>query len=364
MHIDVAVAQAIDLRPQVSKEIPKNPIPKWDSITDWYITDAPEAPVTVYCPDHGAFLAAGDLLNVAHEVRKTVTWTAGQSPSLEDWSLVYREVRYRVHKQSTVNGLMFMVRRAVKVQPELSLLGLPDAIQKYLLLREPYKDGGLVIICGGNGQGKSTTAAAVLHARVCEHGYFGLTVEDPVEFPLQGTYEAKNRLMGQIIQVPAKSSSFASDLRDALRCYPANSKGSMLLVGEVRSGAAAAELLRASVNGLLVITTIHAGDPIAAIERVLALAQSEMGPAEARNLLSHSLRVVIAQQLEARHLHVDALFSPDPNSGVGALIRADQIVQIGTIRNQQHIWMKRGNLLANLVEAHRRPSSQNMEISA
>ncbi|MCZ8256104.1 MAG: ATPase, T2SS/T4P/T4SS family [Polaromonas sp.] len=298
---------------------------------------------------------------VANEMRQAVTWTSGQSPNLEDWSLVYRDVRYRVHKQSTVNGLMFMIRRTIKVKPEIAALGLPSQIQRYLMLGEPFKDGGLVLICGGNGQGKSTTAAALLLARVSTHGYFGLTVEEPVEFPLQGTYQAKNGRLGYIIQVPAKSSSFASDLRDAMRCYPANSRGSMLLVGEVRSGAAAAELLRASVNGLLVITTIHAGDPIAALERILALAQSEMGPAESRSLLSHSLRAVIAQKLDAKQLYVDALFSPNANSGVASLIRTDQIPQIGSLHNQQQVWLKRGTLVESLIEAQRQRNEDHSE---
>jgi twitching motility protein PilT len=71
----------------------------------------------------------------------------------------------------------------------------------------------------------------------------------------------------------------------------------MLLVGEVRDGETAGELVRAAVNGTLVLTTIHASDPKTAVARLSALASQTLGRDSANDLVASAVRLVFHQKL-------------------------------------------------------------------
>lgn len=318
----------------------------WKDVSDWYIPEAEGQEVIVY---PGAVRAHGELLEHAAKLRELLVWRASQDLTAPaDWQLDYHEVAMRAHRQNTVDGTLYVLRRIPTELPVLEKLGLPEEIVRLMLQPNYGEQGGLVLVTGGPGHGKSTTCAAILLERVRRHGYFCLSVEDPPEVQMQGVYPTA-RSMGQIIQVPARSESFAHDLRDALRCYPSNMRGAMLMVGEVRDGSAAAQVLRAAVNGQLVFTTLHAGDPIAALERVLSLAKEEMGAEEAKALLAHSLRGVLHQKLVNRKLHMDVLLSMGPSSPIAARIKGASLAQLSTDREQQRTWLQRGMLVTQLT---------------
>lgn len=318
----------------------------WMDVTDWYIPEGDDQEVIIY---PGAIKATGELREHAKHLRDLALWRQSQDlapPS--DWQLEYHEIQMRAHRQSTVGGTLYILRRISTDLPELKKLGIPAEVVKLLTMPNFGEHGGLVLLTGGPGHGKSTTAAAILLERVRAFGYFCLTVEDPPEFAMHNEYLASNGRIGQIIQVPAKSESFAYDLKDALRCYPSSMKGSMLMVGEVRDGNAAAQLLRAAVNGQLVFATLHAGDPIAALERVLSLAKEEMGQDEAKSLLAHSLRGVLHQRLEAGKLQMEVLLSMSPTSTVAARIKGVSLAQLSTDLEQQKTLLARGKLLESI----------------
>jgi twitching motility protein PilT len=318
----------------------------WESVTDWYIPEAEGQEVIVY---PGAIRAAGPLVEHAKQLRDLALWRQSQDTTPpSDWQLDYQGVQMRAHRQRTVNGTLYIMRRISTVLPELKKLGIPAEILRMVANPNFGEHGGLILLTGGPGHGKSTTAAAILLERVKAFGYFCLTVEDPPEYAMHNEYLAANGRIGQIIQVPARSESFAFDLRDALRCYPSSMKGSMLMVGEVRDGNAAAQLLRAAVNGQLVFATLHAGDPIAALERVLSLAKEEMGADEAKSLLAHSLRAVLHQRLTNGKLEMEALVSLTPTSSVAARIKGASLAQLSTDREQQRTLLSRGKLLESL----------------
>lgn len=335
----------------VTARLPSAPAPEqldWKGVTDWYIHEAEGQEVIVY---PGAIRATGELVEHAKRLRDLALWRQSQDVHAPaDWQLEYDGVQMRAHRQATVGGTLYIMRRISTDLPELKLLNLPGEVYRMFTMADFAEHGGLVLLTGEPGHGKSTTAAAVVLERVKTYGYFCLTVEDPPEFALHREYLAANGKIGQIIQVPARSASFANDLRDALRCYPSNMRGSMLMVGEVRDGDAAAQVLRAAVNGQLVLATLHAGDPIAALERVLSLAKSEMGEVEAKSLLSHSLRAVIHQRLQNKRLGVEVLISTSPTSSVAARIKGQAgLAQLGTDRDQQKTWLSRGKLLESLA---------------
>jgi twitching motility protein PilT len=320
---------------------------RFDEVSDWYLPESEEGDFLVY---PGGVRPAGELLAHAHKLRENVLWRQGQeNEQLRDWRLEYKGLTYRVHRQRTVEGAMYMLRRLATQLPELKDVGLPADVFRFVASQHLGDYGGLIVVSGGPGHGKSTTCAAILLERVSAFGHFCLTVEDPPEFGLHGLHESRNGNVGQIVQVPAASDSFAADLKDALRCYPSNMRGSMLMVGEVRDGDTAAQLLRSAVNGQLVFCTLHASDPIGALERLQSLAKTIMGPEEASSLLAHSLRAVLQQTILNKRLHLESLISMGPTSSVAARIKAGNLAQLSTDVQQQATWLRNGRLLELLI---------------
>jgi len=158
---------------------------------------------------------------------------------------------------------------------ELGMLPEELALFQKLLLK-PY---GILFVTGPTGSGKTTTLYAALEKLYTKEKTF-VTIEDPVEFPLDG--------VTQIPVQPKIGLGFAEALRSVLRLDP-----DVILVGEVRDEQTLNTALRAALTGHLVLATLHANDALAAITRLL-----EMG-AE-RHLLASTLMGSVAQRLVRR----------------------------------------------------------------
>lgn len=160
---------------------------------------------------------------------------------------------------------------------DLDRLGLPPAVVAALVAAGAAADG-LVVLCGPTGAGKTTTLHALL-ARIAAGTRAVLTLEDPVERVVPGTSQTQVD--------PAAGLTFAAGLRHLLRHDP-----DVLLVGEVRDAETAALAVEAATTGHLVLTTLHAVDAPAVLER---LAELGVPPARAVPVL----RTVVAQRLRA-----------------------------------------------------------------
>jgi general secretion pathway protein E len=138
----------------------------------------------------------------------------------------------------------------------LADLGMPADIEVGFR-RMISQRGGLVLVCGPTGCGKTTTVFAALSERQsgCEKI---ITVEDPVEFTLPG-----------VTQVPVPRddpAGFSDALRAVLRHDP-----DVLFIGEVRDGATARVAVQAALTGHLVLATVHTVDAPSAVARLLDL---------------------------------------------------------------------------------------------
>lgn len=191
-----------------------------------------------------------------------------------------RRYEVRVASVGTLHGEKLTLRIIYPTGVRLGLteLGmLPEELDRFQkLLKRPH---GILFVTGPTGSGKTTTLYAALEQLYTKEKTF-VTIEDPVEFPLEG-----------VVQIPVQPKiglTFAEALRTVLRLDP-----DVILVGEVRDAETLDTALRAALTGHLVLATLHANDAVAALTRLV-----EMG-AE-RPLLAATLIGTVAQRLVRR----------------------------------------------------------------
>lgn len=201
-------------------------------------------------------------------------------------------ISYRVSMLVSISETIYVLRRFPPKVPDIHTLGIhPRHVEK---LMTPGITG-LIVVAGAFGQGKTTTASSLLTARLAKYGGVGITVEDPPEMPLEGAHGE-----GICYQTWVEQGGFGQEVRKAARWAP-----SIIFLGEVRDGETAAEALRASINGRLVVCTTHAGNVAMAVERIYSLANGAAGNSEdVANLLANGLACVVHQRLEADALGV------------------------------------------------------------
>lgn len=116
------------------------------------------------------------------------------------------------------------------------------------------KPQGLFLMTGPTGSGKTTTLYAGIR-EIISRDINVTTIEDPVEYPLDGANQ---------VQVNERCGfTFATALRSILRQDP-----DVILVGEIRDEETARITVRAAQTGHLVLSTLHTNSAKAAYERL------------------------------------------------------------------------------------------------
>lgn len=318
-----------------------------DLISDWYLyKDSPTDGGFIY-PGPVSINGQPKLFSFAKKLNSLCIEICDEDPEHDDFILKNGDRIYRGHKMYTVKGIMFALRRIPSIIPDIANLGLESTVQK-VLLHPNLHAGGLILVTGETGQGKSTTCAAAIRARMEKFGSFCLTVEDPPELPLHGDY--KN---GRCIQTEVKSGGFAESLRGAMRSYPTVG-GSMLYVGETRDSETAVEILRTVTNGHLVFTTLHSSDIISGIKRFVSLAVgSVLSENEVKSTLGSSLRMILHQRLRdipaiqnkpaSKKLETSFLLSANGTTTVANKIKTSGVDTISSdIQQQKNILEHQG----------------------
>ena len=281
-----------------------------DDITDWHIDTAqPELSVIFPGMQRINEQSYPEAVDLARAVKASHEETGRDSYVLE-----FHEYRYRVQ---FMRENRYALRRLRHEVPDLDNMGISRTYRNLMMDPVLNREGGLILISGSTGAGKSSTAAALVAARLRKFGGYCLTVEDPPEYPLEGFHGDAGYCEQLDVQ---HQKHYQQKLVDALRCFPSEGS-SMLFFGEVRDPSAAAELCRIAVDGHLVIATIHANSISAAVQRALALASHD-GENEGRVLLSLGLKLVIFQQRERSILTMSAL---PTDVEVASIIRRGEI---------------------------------------
>src|SRR5216117_3692815 len=190
--------------------------------------------------------------------------------------------RSNYFKQSNGYGAAFRLI-PVKIST-LEELGIPSVVKEFAHLR-----GGLVLVTGPTGSGKTTTQAALVDYINQNFSKHVVTIEEPIEF----VHDNKRSTITQR-EVPGNSSSFPVGLKAALR-----EDTDIVLIGEMRDLETISLALTAAETGLLVIATLHTNNARKTVDRMIDAFPAEK-QAQARVMLANSLRGVVAQLLLKR----------------------------------------------------------------
>ena len=192
-----------------------------------------------------------------------------------------RTVDLRLSIMPTVHGESVVMRILDTGQSLRSLeqLGFSDT-DAARFLRLVSLNQGIVLVTGPTGCGKSTTLYAAIND-IRKSGVNIITVEDPVEFQIEGIRQ---------IQVNASIGyTFARALRHILRHDP-----DVIMVGEIRDQETAVMASESALTGHLVLSTLHTNSAASSVTRLLEIGIPPY-------LVNAALTGVLAQRLARRN---------------------------------------------------------------
>ena len=198
-----------------------------------------------------------------------------------DLSFVCEKVRYRANFNKQQGTQSFSFRVVPQKIPKLNDLQLPSSVAD--LVQQPR---GLLLVAGATGQGKSTTACALLQQLNETMALRIITIEDPIEYLFE-----ENQCQFEQREVGVDTESFASGIRNAMRQDP-----EVIFIGEIRDRESIQAAMQAAETGHLVLATLHADSVTQAIDRIREF-HPATEQANASALLARSLNAIICQRL-------------------------------------------------------------------
>lgn len=244
--------------------------------------------------------------------------------------------------QFVVDGEWIRLRLIPSKPPTLMDLPspLPPKIVQALLYPELTR-GGLILVTGGPGCGKTTTASAIVVSRLRQFGGQAYTVEDPIEQNING-WQGKGYCSQTMV---GDDNNWAEAMRGALRAQPAGTP-TILFVGEIRDADAAKVALQAAGNGFLVIATAFASDIPSGVNHMMTLLRTgEASAAAAQSTsanLASLLRIVLFQTIDKGMFSAKLLLSPNASSSVANTVRSGNIVNLQNDINYQASILRNG----------------------
>ena len=191
-----------------------------------------------------------------------------------------RKIDIRVSTVPTVHGEKIVMRLLYQDEKLMQLRQL--GLAKYILnpyQRMVHSSGGIILVTGPTGSGKTTTLYASL-AEIDHEARHVITIEEPVEYKLSG--------YSQIEVKPKLGLTFANALRSALRQDP-----DVIMIGEMRDTETAQIAIQSALTGHLVFSTVHTNSAPATITRLIDMGIEPF-------LVSSTIVGVLAQRLVRR----------------------------------------------------------------
>lgn len=177
---------------------------------------------------------------------------------LKDDSMIYCRCHITALGSNDLDyGAELTVRILNEYIPNVSEIGLPMELVDSL-----QREVGVMLVSGPTGSGKSTSIASALQHHVQHHHDNIITVEDPIEFNLEGI---KNKV-GDIAQseVPKNIDSFSRAFKGSLRRAP-----DIIFWSEVRDSEAISNLITSALTGHYVLSTVHTNSTEQTLPRLI-----------------------------------------------------------------------------------------------
>lgn len=227
--------------------------------------------------------------------------------------------RFRVNMHSQKGHVEAVLRNIPTNVKTFDQLGIPpDMMERFC-----KKDSGLILIAGTTGAGKTTTMISMVDYINRNQERVVITIEDPIEYTLKSELSViKQRELG------SDTRSYSEALKRVLRQDP-----DVICVGELLDGECLMAAMRAAETGHLVISTVHAPDTVAAIERLVNFFPPEHS-LHAQQQLSSCLigilyqRLIPTKQGNSRVVATELLLN---NSALKNLIREGRFSLMGNV---------------------------------
>jgi general secretion pathway protein E len=188
-----------------------------------------------------------------------------------------KEIDLRVSTVPTLYGESVVMRILDKRSMDFDFKSLgfsEDVLKRFLeVLGMPH---GILIVTGPTGSGKTSTLYSALTKLNTPDSKL-LTVEDPVEYQLEG--------INQIQAMPQIGLTFASALRSIVRQDP-----DVIMIGEIRDLETAEIAVQSALTGHLVLSTLHTNDAGSSVTRLLDMGVEDY-------LLTSTVNGILAQRL-------------------------------------------------------------------
>jgi len=232
--------------------------------------------------------------------------------------------RFRVNLHSQkgyVEAVLRTIPTEIKTFEQLRLPG--DIMERFC-----QEQSGLILIAGTTGSGKTTTMTAMVDYINRTQDRVVVTIEDPIEYTLTSQKSIiKQRELG------SDTRSYHEALRRVLRQDP-----DVICIGELVDGECLLAAMRAAETGHLVVSTIHAPDAVAAIERAMSFFPPE-----------HA--VILRQQLASCLLGIMFQVLLPNKKNKGRIVASELMINNMAMKNL--IREGRYNLMPNVLQTGR-----------
>lgn len=194
--------------------------------------------------------------------------------------VVGKELDLRVSTVPTMFGESVVIRLLHKesIKFDFASLGFEgESLDRFLeVLSLPH---GIILITGPTGSGKSTTLYTALH-KINTPERKIITVEDPVEYQLEGVNQIQTKAQIGL--------TFASALRSIVRQDP-----DVIMIGEMRDLETARIAVQSALTGHLVLSTLHTNDAAGGVTRLLDMGLEDY-------LITSTVNGILGQRLVRR----------------------------------------------------------------
>ena len=208
--------------------------------------------------------------------------------------------RFRVNTYRQRGSSAAVIRVVAFQIPDWQELHIPAGVMELSRLT-----GGMVLVTGTAGSGKSTTQACLIDRINRERACHIVTLEDPIEF----LHRNQKSIVSQR-EIAVDTNDYLSALRACLRQAP-----DVIQLGEMRDLETIRTAMTAAETGHLLFATLHTKGAVNTIDRIIDAFPADQ-QSQIRIQLSSVLRTVVSQQL-----------LPDVNGG---LVPAFEIMQMNS----------------------------------